>query len=82
MVLQLAMGQDEVDQDVVEVASVEAGRAQGMNLVRALPMVLWEVMERIIACIPLNPRRVEYIDLIHEPLDGSLYMGSHIHQHW
>lgn len=42
MVLQLAMGQDEVDQDVVEVASVEAGRAQGMNLVRALPMVLWE----------------------------------------
>jgi len=77
MVLQLAMGQDEVDQDVVEVASVEAGRAQGMNLVRALPMVLWEVMERIIACIPPNPRRVEYIDSI----QGPLYMGSHIHQH-
>ena len=34
-------------------------------------------MERIIACIPPNPKRVEYIDLIH----GPLYMGSHIHQH-
>jgi len=29
------------------------------------------------ACIPPNPRRVGYIDT----LDGSLYMGSHIHQH-
>ena len=28
-------------------------------------------------CIPPNPRRVGYIDPIHEPLD----MGSHIHQH-
>ena len=35
------------------------------------------VMERIIACIPPNPRRVEYIGPIH----GPLYMGSHIHQH-
>ena len=44
MALQLAMGQDEVDQGVVEVASVEAGRAQGVNMVRAMPMVLREVM--------------------------------------
>jgi hypothetical protein len=44
MVLQLAMRQDEVVQDVVEVASVEAGRAQGVNLVRTMPMVLREVM--------------------------------------
>ena len=28
-------------------------------------------------CIPPNPRRVGYI----VPLDGPLYMGSHIHQH-
>jgi len=34
--------------------------------------------ERIIACIPPNPRRVGYIDPIH----GPLYMGSHIHQHY
>ena len=27
-------------------------------------------------CIPPNPRRVGYID----PIDGPLYMGSHIHQ--
>ena len=33
------------------------------------------------ACIPPNPRKVGYINLIHGPLDGSLYMGSHIHQH-
>ena len=33
------------------------------------------------ACIPPNPRRVGYIDTIHGPLDESLYMGSHIHQH-
>src|SRR6185503_1313005 len=39
------------------------------------------VMERIIDCFPPNPRRVEYIDPIHGPLDGPLYMGSHIHQH-
>ena len=32
-------------------------------------------------CIPPNPRRVGYIDPIHEPLDGPLYMDSHIHQH-
>ena len=32
------------------------------------------------ACIPPNPRRVGYIDPIHGPLDGHLYMGSHIHQ--
>ena len=32
------------------------------------------------ACIPPNPRRVGYIDPIHGPLDGPLYMGSHIHQ--
>ena len=31
-------------------------------------------------CIPPNPRRVGYIDPIHGPLDGHLYMGSHIHQ--
>ena len=31
-------------------------------------------------CIPPNPRRVGYIDPIHGPLDGPLYMGSHIHQ--
>jgi len=37
-------------------------------------------MERIITCIPPNPRRVGYIDPIHGPLDGPLYMGSHIHQ--
>ena len=34
------------------------------------------------ACIPPNPRRVGYIDPIHGPLDGPLYMGSHIHQHF
>ena len=28
------------------------------------------------ACIPPNPRRVGYIDPIHGPLDGPLYMGS------
>ena len=39
------------------------------------------MMERIMACIPPNPRRVGYIDPIHGPLDGPLYMGSHIHQH-
>ena len=33
------------------------------------------------ACIPPNPRRVGYIDPIHGPLDGPLYMGSHIHQY-
>ena len=33
------------------------------------------------ACIPPNPRRVGYIDPIHGPLDGPLYMGSHIHKH-
>ena len=33
------------------------------------------------ACIPSNPRRVGYIVSIHGPLDGPLYMGSHIHQH-
>ena len=27
-------------------------------------------------CIPPNPRRVGYIDPIHGPLDGPLYMGS------
>jgi len=32
------------------------------------------------ACISPNPRRVGYIDPIHGPLDGPLYMGSHIHQ--
>ena len=32
-------------------------------------------------CIPPNPRRVGYIDPIHGPLDGPLYVGSHIHQH-
>ena len=31
-------------------------------------------------CIPPNPRRVGYINPIHRPLDGPLYMGSHIHQ--
>ena len=31
-------------------------------------------------CIPPNPSRVGYIDPIHEPLDGPLYMGSYIHQ--
>ena len=36
-------------------------------------------MERIMACIPPNPRRVGYIDPIHGPLDEPLYMGSHIH---
>ena len=30
--------------------------------------------------IPPNPRRVVYIVPIHVPLDGPLYMGSHIHQ--
>ena len=34
------------------------------------------------ACIPLNLRKVGYIDPIHEPLDGPLYMGSHIHQQY
>ena len=33
-------------------------------------------------CIPPNPRMVGYIDPIHEPLDGPLYMGSHIHQQY
>ena len=27
-------------------------------------------------CIPPNSRRVGYIDPIHGPLDGPLYMGS------
>ena len=36
--------------------------------------------ERIMACIPPNPRRVGYIFPIHGPLDEPLYMGSHIHQ--
>ena len=31
-------------------------------------------------CIPPNPRRVGYINPIHGPLNGPLYMGSHIHQ--
>ena len=31
--------------------------------------------------IPPNPRMVGYIDPIHGPLDGPLYMGSHMHQH-
>jgi len=33
-------------------------------------------MERIIAGISPNTRRVGYIDRIHGSLDGSLYMGS------
>ena len=33
-------------------------------------------------CISPNPRRVGYIDSIHEPLDGPLYMGSQIHQQY
>ena len=32
------------------------------------------------ACIPPNPRRVGNIVPIHGPLDGPLYMSSHIHQ--
>ena len=32
------------------------------------------------AYIHPNTRRVRYIDPIHGPLDGPLYMGSHIHQ--
>ena len=32
--------------------------------------------ERIMACIPPNPRRVGYIVPIHGPLCGPLYMGS------
>ena len=43
MALQLVMGQD-----VVEVASVEAGRAQGVNLVRAMPMALREVTAAVV----------------------------------
>ena len=39
------------------------------------------VMERIMACIPPNPRRVGYIDPIHGSLDWPIYIGSHIHQH-
>ena len=39
------------------------------------------MMERIMVCIPPNPRRVGYIDPIHGLLDWPLYMGSHIHQH-
>ena len=31
--------------------------------------------------IPPNSRRVGYIVSVHGPLDGPLYMGSHIHQH-
>ena len=34
------------------------------------------VMERIMTCIPPNPIRVGYINPIHGPLDGPLYMGS------
>ena len=34
------------------------------------------------ACIPPNPRRVGYIIPIHGLLDGPLYIGSHIHQHF
>src|SRR6185295_10847013 len=37
-------------------------------------------MERIMSCIPPNPKRVGYIDPIHGPLDEPLYMGSHMHQ--
>lgn len=43
MALQLVMGQG-----VVEVASVEAGQAQGVNLVRAMPMVSREVMAVVV----------------------------------
>jgi len=32
--------------------------------------------ERIMTCIPPNPRSVGYIDPTHGPLDGPLYMGS------
>jgi len=31
--------------------------------------------ERIIVCIPPNPRRVGNMEPIHGPLDGPLYMG-------
>ena len=31
--------------------------------------------------IPPNPIRVGYTVSVHGPLDGPLYMGSHIHQH-
>ena len=44
MVLDPAMGQDVVDQDVAEVASVEAGWVQGVNLVRVIPTVQREGM--------------------------------------
>jgi len=40
------------------------------------------MMERIMACILPNPRRMGYIDPIHEPLDEPLYMGSQIHQQY
>jgi len=33
-------------------------------------------------CIPPKPKRVGYIDSIHGPLDGPLYMCSHIHQQY
>ena len=33
------------------------------------------------ACILPNPRRMGYIDPIHEPLDEPLYMGSIYSQH-
>jgi len=32
-------------------------------------------MERIITCIPPNHRMVGYIDSIHGPLDGSLFVN-------
>jgi len=32
------------------------------------------------ACIPPNARRVGYIVPIHGPLEGPLYIGSHIYQ--
>ena len=38
------------------------------------------MLERIIVSIPPNLRRVGYIVSVHGPLDGPLYMGSHIHQ--
>ena len=32
-------------------------------------------------CITQNPKKMGYIDFIHGPLDVTLYMSSHIHQH-
>ena len=65
----------EGEEDLVPLASVGGGRRveedgdQGPDVLDAGGLKV--MMERIMNCIPPNPRRVGYIDPIHVPL----YMG-------